>query len=178
MARLLLIGVCSLFVLFTGAHTLFEVLGMQFGFWAFSVFGPAVVWIVVCAFTSRTWRPAVVDEMARRERVVAVLVLSAMLRLVWPLWASPTARAWHAAHAGIGHVKINGLPSYPLGVIIGASPLAMGLVVSLVFAITMLSAPSVQRRRRRRREWPGPPADPEPLRASLLSRQRDRGGWS
>ncbi|MGH2879968.1 MAG: hypothetical protein ACRDK4_10240 [Solirubrobacteraceae bacterium] len=168
----------SLLLLLFGFEALFKAVGLQVGLWAVPAALPALGWLIVCGFARRTLRPAVIEEMSLGERVVAVMVLTGVFWLVWPLWAGPTSSAWHAAHAGLEHVKIAGTPSYPVAIIIDSSPLALGLVISIVFATTVLAVPNIERwQRKRDREWPGPPADPEPLRASLLShRQHDQSG--
>lgn len=189
---MLIVAILVLFPLvglFAGTHALFEALGMQVGFWALPVCAPAVVWLVACGFARRTLRPPAITEISPIARATIVLVLAGVFRLVWPWWADPTARAWHAAHAGLAHLQVDGAPSYPIGIILNSSPLVLGLLISMTFAATVLLAPTfeilLRRRRRREREWPGPPADPEPLRASLLSprlqeqsRKNDRGRWS
>lgn len=163
--------------------------GMQVGFWAVPVCLPAVAWLVACGFARRTLRPVEIDEISPFMRATIVLVLAGVFRLVRPWWAEPTARAWHAARAGLDHLQVNGAPSYPIRIILESSPLVLGLLISVTFVATVLLTPSFERlskrwRRRRERRWPGPPADPEPLRASLLSpgvreqRRNGRGGWS
>lgn len=190
MLKLAIFIVCPLFGLLAGIGALFKALGMQIGFWAVPVCIPAVAWLVACGFARRTLRPVEIDEMSLFMRTTIALALAGMFRLVWPWWADPTARAWHAAHAGLAHLQVNGAPSYPVRIILESSPLVLGLLISITFVATVLLTPSFARlsrrlRRRRDRRWPGPPADPEPLRASLLSarpqdrsRGNGRGGWS
>jgi hypothetical protein len=94
--------------------------------------------------------------------------LAAALWVVWPLWSGPVAAAWTRAHGGIGPLG----PRYPLGAVLGASPVAMGLVAFLLLAVVVVLAPRIDRRGR---EYPGPPAGPEPLRSPLIDRAPPSG---
>lgn len=164
-AIVLIGGVVGL--LLFGLNTVFAAVGLQFGLWSAPAFVPVCTWLFVCAVTRRTWRPVEFDVLCWSQRFGIGGVLLVVLWLVWPLWAGPTAKAWRAAHGGFASVKLTGAPSFPLHIALGSSPIAMGLIAFLLLGLGMVLAPSVQRDKRR--EWPGPPADPEPLRAPLAS---------
>ena len=88
-----------------------------------------------------------------------------LLWVLWPLWAGPTAEAWKAAHGGLGPLG----PRYPLGAVLGASPVAMGFVAFLVLAFGMVLAPRIREREPKRH---APAWDPEPLRSATPCRPR------
>ena len=92
-------------------------------------------------------------------------LLAVVLWTLWPLWAGPAAGAWKTAHGGFGGAAGGG-PRYPLGAILAASPVAMGMVAFLLLAVAMVLAPRVSKQKRER---PAPPADPQPLRAPLVA---------
>jgi hypothetical protein len=156
-----------LFPALLGAKGLFALVGLQFDWWAVPVFAPLFVWVLVCMCTRHVWRPLELDVLRWRQRLKATVVLLVVVWLVWPLWAGPTAKAWHDAHAGFANFLHTGLTSFPLHVAWEASPLAMGLVAVLWVGIGMVIAPNLKRRERQ--SWPGPPADPEPLRTMLVA---------
>jgi hypothetical protein len=148
-----------------GLHALFAALGLQLGWWSAPVFAPPLVWLLVSAGMRRVLRPVELDSLRWRQRLYGAGMLAVTLWACWPLWAGPAAGAWKAAHGGFGPLG----PRYPLGAVLGASPVAMGLVAVLLLALGMVLAPNI---RQREREWPAPPAGPEPLRAPLVSQQR------
>jgi hypothetical protein len=151
---------------------MFEVVGLQFGIWAFPGFVPLLVWAFGCAASGRVWRPVELDLLRWSERLKAAGVLLVVMWLVWPLWAGPTAKAWRADHGGFASVRLTGTPSFPLHAALGSSPIAMGLVAFILLAVGMVLAPNRQRRERRGPDWPGPPGDPGPLRAPIAARSR------
>lgn len=146
-----------------GLNALFTVAGLRFGWWAVPVFVPVLGWLLVSAASNRVLRPVELDVLrwGRRFRVAGVLVV--VLWLVWPLWADPVAGAWKRAHGGFGPLG----PRYPLGAILGASPIAMGMVVFLLLGLAMVLAPYIKGREPK---YPAPPpGGPEPLRSPLLA---------
>ena len=155
-----------------GLSAVFEMVGLQFGMWAFPAFVPLLVWAFGCAVSGRVWRPVELDLLRWPERLKTAGVLLVVVWLVWPLWAGPTVRAWRADHGGFASMKLTGTPSFPLQAALGASPIALGLVAFILLAVGMVLAPNRGRRERREPDWPGPPGDPEPLRAPLASRPR------
>ncbi len=90
-------------------------------------------------------RPVELDVLRWRERLCAAGALTVALWVVWPLWAGPVAGAWKAGTGGFLSRSRLG-PRYPLGGILGASPVAMGLVVFLLLALGMVLAPRINRR--------------------------------
>jgi hypothetical protein len=166
-AIVLIGGVVGL--LLFGLNTVFAAVGLQFGLWSVPALVPVCAWLFACAVMRRTWRPVEFDVLGWSQRFGMGGVLLVVLWLVWPLWAGPTAKAWRAAHGGFASVKLTGTPSFPLHIALGSSPIAMGLIAFLLLGLGMVLAPNVQRDKRR--GWPGPPADPEPLRAPLASPQ-------
>ncbi len=168
MLRLGVLLVGGVGVLLMGLDALFTTLGLQFGWWAAPVFGPLLVWLFASACMSRVLRPVEIGWLSWPQRLAGAGLLLVLLWLVWPLWSGPAALAWRAGHGGFGSVG----PHYPLGKVLGASPVAMGLVMFLMVAVGMLLAPSVHKRRYR--EYVAPPSGPERLRAPLVSEQRDR----
>lgn len=153
--------------LLLGVKGLFVLVGLQFGWWSVPVFAPLFVWLVFCMATRHVWRPEELDLLGWRQRVQGTVVLLLVVWVVWPLWAGPTAKAWRDAHGGFAHFLHTGLTSLPLHVAWEASPLAMGLVAVLWLGTGMVAAPNLKRRERE--SWPGPPADPEPLRTMLVA---------
>jgi hypothetical protein len=149
-------------------HALFTAVGLQFGWWSAPVFAALFLWLLTCAACNRVLRPVELDGLHWRQRLYGAGMLAVTLWVVWPLWAGPAARAWKAAHGGFGGVG-SGVPSYPLGAVLGASPVAMGMVTFLLLALGMVIAPRIRRREPRH---PVPPAGPEPLRAPLVSERR------
>ncbi len=153
-------------------NALFTAVGLQFGWWAAPVFVPLFGWLFCCAACNGVLRPVELDELRWRERLYAAGALTVVLWVVWPLWAGPVATAWKAGHGGFLNHGIAGPgPRYPLGAILGASPVAMGLVMFLLLALGMVLAPGVNRREPK---YPGPPGGPEPLRSPLLAPRQPR----
>lgn len=163
---LLLLGAVAL--LLTGLNAVFTTLGLQFGWWAASVFVPVSAWMLASAVMNRVLRPVELEWLGWRQRLLGAGALFFLLWVVWPLWAGPAAEAWKTGHGGFGSLG----PHYPLGKVLAASPIAMGLVAFLLIAVGMLLAPRV--RKRQHREYVAPPSGPERLRAPLVSEQRDR----
>jgi hypothetical protein len=145
-----------------GLDAVFTVFGLRFGWWAVPVFVPVVLWLFACAVRNCVLRPVELDELRRGQRFRAAVVLGAVLWLVWPLWADPVAGAWKRAHGGFGRLG----PRYPLGAILGASPVAMGIVVFLLLGLGMVLTPQIKQREPKYR---GPPGGPEPLPSPLLA---------
>ena len=149
----------------------FTAVGLQFGWWSAPVFAPLFIWLLACPACNRVLRPVELDELSWRQRLYGAGMLAVTLWVCWPLWAGPAAGAWRAARGGAGP---SGL-SYPLGVILAASPVAMGAVAFLLLALGMVLAPRI---RPREPEQTPPPGDPEPLRPALLEQRRgDRPRW-
>jgi hypothetical protein len=161
---LLLLGAVAL--LLTGLDAVFTTLGLQFGWWSAPVFVPVSAWILASAVMNRVLRPVELEWLGWRQRLLGAGVLFFLLWVVWPLWAGPAAGAWKTGHGGFSSLG----PRYPLGKVLGASPIAMGLVAFLLIAVGMLLAPRV--RKRRRQQYVAPPGGPERLRAPLVSEQR------
>jgi hypothetical protein len=148
-------------------NALFTAVGLQFGWWAVPVFVPLFGWLFCCAACNRVLRPVELDGLRWRERLCGAGALAVVLWLVWPLWAGPVAGAWKRGHGGFLDGGIAGPgPRYPLGAILAASPVAMGLVTFLVLALGMVLAPRINRREP---IYPAPPGGPEPLRSPLLA---------
>lgn len=162
----MLVGGAVILALVLTLNALFTAVGLQFGWWAAPVFVPLFGWLFCCAACNDVLRPVELDELRWRERLYAAGALTVALWVVWPLWAGPVATAWKAGHGGFLNHGIAGPgPRYPLGGILGASPVAMGLVMFLLLALGMVLAPRVNRRKPK---YPGPPGGPEPLRSPLL----------
>jgi hypothetical protein len=148
-------------------NALFTAVGLQFGWWTAPVFVPLFGWLFCCAACNGVLRPVELDELRWRDRLYAAGALAVVLWLVWPLWAGPVAEAWKRGHGGFLNSGIAGPgPRYPLGAILGASPVAMGMVTFLVLALAMVLAPRINRREPKN---PAPPGGPEPLRSPLLA---------
>jgi hypothetical protein len=142
-------------------NALFTAVGLRFGWWSAPVFGPLFFWLLVSAACDRVLRPVELDELRWGQRLRWAGALAVTLWVVWLWWAGPAARAWKAAHGGFGPLG----PRYPLGAVLDASPVAMGLVVFLLLAVGMVLAPRIRRREPR---YMPPPAGPEPLPAPSL----------
>jgi hypothetical protein len=168
MLRLGLLLLAIVMLLLTGLNALFTTLGLQFGWWSAPVFVPLCVWVLVSACMNRVLRPVELEWLKWRQRLAGAGALLLVLWVVWPLWAGPAAAAWKTGHGGFGSLG----PRYPLGMVLGASPVAMGLVAFLLLAVGMLLAPRVHKRQRQQHQ--APPGGPERLRAPLVSEQRDR----
>jgi hypothetical protein len=131
-------------------------------------------WLLACAACNRVLRPVELDGLRWRQRLYGAGMLAVTLWVAWPLWAGPTAGAWKAAHGGFGGVG-SGVPRYPLGAVLGASPVAMGLVAFLLLALGMVLAPRI---RPREPKHTPPPGGPEPLRSPLATpRWPDHPRW-
>lgn len=155
-------------LLLVGLHALFTAVGLQLGWWAAPVFAPSFAWLLVSAGLARLLRPVALERLRWRERLTGGALLAVLLWTFWPLWAGPAAHAWKTAHGGFGGAAGGG-PRYPLGAVLAASPVAMGMVAFLLLAVAMVLAPRVSKHKRER---PAPPADPQPLRAPLVSQTR------
>jgi hypothetical protein len=127
----------ALLLLLVALNALFTAVGLQFGWWAAPVFAPLLLWLFACAACNRVLRPFELDDLRWRQRLAGAGMLAVTLWAAWPLWAGPTAGAWKAAHGGFGGVG-SGVPRYPLGAVLGASPVAMGLVAFLLLALGMV----------------------------------------
>lgn len=165
MLRVLLVIGGVVAVLLMGLHAVFTAVGLQLGWWSVPVFVPLFVWTMIAAGLRRSLRPVELDGLRWRQRLAGGGLLLVLLWVLWPLWAGPTAEAWKAARGGLGPLG----PRYPLGAVLGASSVAMGLVAFLVLALGMVITPRV---REREPKWPAPPPGPEPLRAPLVSPER------
>jgi hypothetical protein len=143
-------------------NALFTAVGLRFGWWAVPVFVPVFVWLFVSALCDRLLRPVELELLRWGQRLCVAGALAVVLWVVWPLWADPVAEVWRRAHGGIGPLG----PRYPLGAILGASPIAMGMVVFLLLGLVMILAPHINRREPK---YPVPPGGPEPLRSPLLA---------
>jgi hypothetical protein len=141
---------------------LFSLVGLAFGWWAVPVFVPLLAWFLLSAVCDRVLRPVELDELGWRARLVGAGGLLVVLRLVWPLWAGRAAAAWRHAHGGFG--VASGGVKFPLSAVVGASPVAMGIVVFLLLAIAMVLAPRLPSREPQPARAPG---GPEPVRAPL-----------
>lgn len=149
----------------------FTAVGLQFGWWSAPVFAPLFVRLLACPVSNRVLRPVELDRLRWRQRLRAAGAIAVVLWVCWPLWAGPAAGAWRGAHGGVSALGLR----YPLGKVLGASPVAMGVVAFLLLALGMLLAPRI---RPREPEHTPPPGDPEPLRPALLAeRPADRPGW-
>jgi hypothetical protein len=168
MLRALLVVGAFLGLIALGLNALFTFAGLRFGWWAVPVFVPVGGWLFASAVCNRLLRPLELDVLRWGQRLRAAGVLMVVLWLVWPLWANPVAGAWKRAHGGIGPLG----PRYPLGAILGASPIAMGMVVFLLLGLAMVLAPHIKGREPK---YPAPPpGGPEPLRSPLLARRPPR----
>jgi len=145
-----------------GLNALFTVAGLRFGWWAVPVFVPVAGWLFASAVCNRVLRPVELDGLRWGQRLRVAGALVVVMWLVWPLWADPVAGAWRRAHGGLGPLGLR----YPLGAILGASPLAMGMVVFLLLGLGMVLAPYIKGREPK---YPAPPGGPEPLRSPLLA---------
>jgi hypothetical protein len=143
-------------------NALFTAVGLRFGWWAVPVFVPLFVWLFVSALCDRLLRPVELEDLRWGQRLRVAGALVVVLWLVWPFWADPVAGAWRRAHGGLGPLG----PRYPLGAILGASPVAMGVVVFLLLGLGVVLAPRIKRREPK---YPAPPGGPEPLRSPLLA---------
>lgn len=159
-------------LLLFGLSATFGAVGLQFGLWALPAFLPLLIWMFGCAVFGCVWRPVELDLLYWQERLMAVGALFVVMWLVWPLWAGPTVKAWRADHGGFASIKLTGTPSFPLNAVLDSSPIAMGLIAFILLAVGMVLAPNLKRRKRKQPDWPEPPGEPEPLRASLASRPR------
>ena len=158
-------------LLLVGLHALFRMVGLQLGWWSAPVFAPLLLWLFACAACNRVLRPVELDGLRWRHRLAGAGMLAVTLWVAWPLWAGPTARAWRAAHGGLGPLG----PRYPFGAVLGASPVAMGVVAFILLALGMVLAPRI---RPREPKHTPPPGDPEPLRSPLATpRQPDHPRW-
>jgi hypothetical protein len=163
----MLVGGAVILALALALNALFSAVGLQFGWWAVPVFLPLFGWLFCCAACNRVLRPVELDELRWRDRLCGAGALAVVLWLGWPLWAGPVAEAWKRGHGGFLNGGIAGPgPRYPLGAILGASPVAMGMVTFLVLALAMVLAPRINRREPKK---PAPPGGPEPLRSPLLA---------
>lgn len=162
MLRAMLVVGAFLGLVALGLNAVFMVVGLRVGWWAVPVFVPVLGWLLVSAACNRVLRPVELDDLRRGQRLRAAGVLMVVLWLVWPLWADPVAGAWKRAHGGIGPLG----PRYPLGAILGASPIAMGMVVFLLLGLGMVLAPYIKGQEPK---YPAPPGGPEPLRSPLLA---------
>ncbi len=167
MLRVMLVIGGALILLLVALHALFTAVGLQLGWWAAPVFAPLFAWLVISAAMRGGLRPVELEELRWRQRLKGAGLLLVVVWVLWPLWAGPAARAWRAAHGGFHGIVSHG-PRYPLGAVVGASPIAMGMVAFLLLAVGMTLAPRV---REREPERPAPPAGPEPLRAPLISQR-------
>jgi hypothetical protein len=149
----------------------FSAVGLQFGWWSAPAFAPLFVWLLACPVCNRVVRPVELDRLRWRQRLYAAAAIAVMLWVCWPWWAGPAAGAWRAAHRGVSALGLR----YPLGAVLGASPVVMGVVAFLLLALGMLLAPRIHPREPERTP---PPGDPEPLRSAILAeRPVDRPGW-
>ena len=149
-------------VLLVGLHALFRMAGLQLGWWSAPVFAPLLLWLFACAASNRVLRPVELDGLRWHQRLAGAGMLAVTLWVAWPLWAGPTAGAWRAAHGGLGPLG----PRYPLGAVLGASPVALGVVAFLLLALGMVLAPRI---RPREPKHTPPPGGPEPLRSPLAT---------
>jgi hypothetical protein len=171
MLKVMIVFGGALLVLLVALNALFTAVGLQFGWWSAPVFAPLFLWLLACPACNRVLRPVELDGLRWRQRLAGAGMLAVTLWVAWPLWAGPAAVAWRAAHGGAGP---SGL-SYPLGVVLGASPVAMGMVAFFLLALGMVLAPRI---RPRESKHAPPPGDPEPLRPALLAeRPADRPRW-
>jgi hypothetical protein len=170
MLKVMIVFGGALVLLLVGLHALFTAVGLRFGWWSAPVFAPLFLWLLSSATCNRVLRPVELDDLRWRQRLYGAGMLLVVLWVAWPLWAGPAARAWKAAHGGFSGAG-SGVPRYPLGAVLGASPVAMGLLAFLLLALGMLLAPHV---RPREPKHTPPPGGPEPLRAPLLSERRPR----
>ncbi len=158
-----------LFLFAWGAKSLFEVAGLQFGWWVLPAFAPLAGWAFFSAVFGRCLRPGSLELLRWRERLAGAGVLGVVLWVIWPLWAGPAASAWKTGR-GFGDLAKGG-PHFPLQAILAASPIAMGMVVFVILALGMLITPRVGRREP---EGPAPPQGPEPIRPAFGTRRPPR----
>jgi len=171
MMKVMIVFGGALLLLLLALNAVFTAVGLQFGWWSAPVFAPLFIWLLACPACNRVLRPVELDGLRWRQRLCGAGVIVVVLWVCWPLWAGPAARAWRAAHGGAGP---SGL-SYPVGVILAASPVAMGMVAFLLLALGMVLAPRI---RPREPEHTRPPGGPEPLRSPLATpRRADRPRW-
>ena len=171
MLKVMIVFGGALLLLIVALNAVFTAVGLQLGWWSAPAFAPLFIWLLACPACNRVLRPVELDELSWRHRLYGAGMLAVTLWVCWPLWAGPTAAAWRAAHGGLGPLG----PRYPFGAVLGASPVAMGVVAFILLALGMVLAPRI---RPREPEHTAPPGDPEPLRPALLDRrQADRPGW-
>jgi hypothetical protein len=171
MLKVLVVLGGALVLLLVGLHALFTMVGLQLGWWAAPAFAPLLLWLFACAACNRVLRPVELDDLRWRHRLAGAGMWTVTLWVAWPLWAGPTAGAWRAAHGGLGPLG----PRYPLGAVLGASPVAMGVVAFILLALGMVLAPRI---RPREPKYTPPPGDPEPLRSPLATPRRpDNPHW-
>jgi hypothetical protein len=171
MLRVLLVLGGVVVLLLVGLHALFTTVGLQLGWWSAPAFAPLLLWLFACAACNRVLRPVELDDLRWRHRFAGAGMWAVTLWVAWPLWAGPTAGAWKAAHGGLGPLG----PRYPLGAVLGASPVAMGVVAFILLALGMVLAPRIRPREPKRTP---PPGDPEPLRSPLATPRRpDNPRW-
>ena len=171
MLKVMIVFGGALVLLLVGLHALFRMVGLQLGWWSAPVFAPLFFWLLASAASNRVLRPVELDGLRWRQRLGVAGMLAMTLWVCWPLWAGPAAGAWKAAHGGLGPLG----PRYPLGAVLGASPVAMGVVAFLLLALGMVLAPRI---RPREPKHTPPPGDPEPLRSSLATPRRpDHPRW-
>jgi hypothetical protein len=171
MLRVLLVLGGVVVLLLVGLHALFTTVGLQLGWWSAPAFAPLLLWLFACAACNRVLRPVELDDLRWRHRLAGAGMWALTLWVAWPLWAGPTARGWKAAHGGLGPLG----PRYPLGAVLGASPVAMGVVAFVLLALGMVLAPRI---RPREPKHTPPPGDPEPLRSPLATpRRADHPRW-
>ncbi len=161
----MLLGGSVILALALALNALFMAVGLRFGWWAVPVFVPLFGWLFVSALCDRLLRPVELEDLRWGQRLRVAGALAVVLWVVWPFWADPVAGAWRRAHGGFGPLG----PRYPLGAILGASPVAMGMVVFLLLGLGMVLAPRIKRREPK---YPAPPGGPEPLRSPLLAPPR------
>jgi hypothetical protein len=161
----------ALVLLLVALNAVFTAVGLQFGWWSAPVFVPLFLWLLLSAASNRVLSPVELDGLRWRQRLAGAGLLLMVMWVAWPLWAGPAAGAWKAAHGGLGPLG----PRYPLGAVLGSSPVVMGLVAFLLLALGMVLAPRI--RPREPKNTP-PPGDPEPLRSPLATPRRpDNPRW-
>lgn len=151
-------------LMLTGA---FRSLGLSLGVWSLPAFMPTWAWAF--GYWRGWWaRPRWLADLRGRQRLGAAATVFLLLRLAWPLWATPAAFAWQQAEGGLGETfEFN--PRFPFGTTVTAAPMALGLVafVLMLFAMTLLP-----RGRRHTQPLGPPPLQPESLRSALLVSDR------
>jgi hypothetical protein len=171
MLKVMIVFGGALLLLLLALNAVFTAVGLQFGWWSAPAFAPLFLWLLGCPACNRVLRPVELDGLRWRQRLYGAGAILVMLWVCWPLWAGPAAAGWRAAHGGVSALGLR----YPLGAILGASPIAMGVVAFLLLALGMVLAPRIRPREPRRTS---PPGDPEPLRPALLAeRPTDRPRW-